>query len=147
MGSATIYLKFFLSDLKTTKGIERNLFAKKFLSNIFYSPESIKIRFAPLENPFLTGVISRQSDGVALAERSPAPPLAELGERTLSTSKNEFVSSFLAPGAGFEPATNRLTGDCSTAELSRNIKITKNNLSQYSNDSQSCSYLNRRHHT
>jgi hypothetical protein len=24
----------------------------------------------------------------------------------------------LAPGAGFEPATNRLTADCSTAELS-----------------------------
>ena len=26
-----------------------------------------------------------------------------------------------APGAGIEPATNRLTGDCSTAELSRNM--------------------------
>ena len=26
-----------------------------------------------------------------------------------------------APGAGFDPATNRLTGDCSTAELSRNV--------------------------
>ncbi|MEK7131833.1 MAG: hypothetical protein AAB797_03865, partial [Patescibacteria group bacterium] len=61
------------------------------------SPESIKIRF-----------ISRQSDGVAVAERSPAPPLSGLGERTLSSSKNEpasseaklrsgFVSSFLAP--------------------------------------------------
>jgi hypothetical protein len=50
------------------------------------SPESIKIRF-----------ISRQSDGEAVAERSPAPPMAGLGERTLSSSKNEFVSSFLAP--------------------------------------------------
>ena len=79
-------LKFFLSGLKTTKGIERNLFAKRFLSNIFYSPESIKIRF-----------ISRQSEGVALAERSPTPPLAGLGERTLSSSKSEFVSSLLAP--------------------------------------------------
>ena len=38
-------LKFFLAGLKTTKGIERNLFAKKFLSNIFYSPETIKFRF------------------------------------------------------------------------------------------------------
>lgn len=28
----------------------------------------------------------------------------------------------MAPRAGFEPATNRLTVDCSTAELSRNIK-------------------------
>src|SRR3989344_232423 len=50
-------LKFFLSGLKTTKGIERNLFAKKFLSNIFYSPESIKIRLIP-----------RQSEGRALAK-------------------------------------------------------------------------------
>jgi len=79
-------LKFFLNGLKTTKGIERNLFTKKFLSNIFYCPESIKIRF-----------ISRQSDGVAVAERSPAPLVAGLGERTLSSSKNEFVSNLLAP--------------------------------------------------
>lgn len=28
--------------------------------------------------------------------------------------------NLLAPGAGFEPATNRLTVDCSTAELSGN---------------------------
>ena len=79
-------LKFFLAGLKTTKGIERNLFTKRFLSNIFYSPESIKIRF-----------ISRQSEGVALAKRSPAPPLAGLGEQTLPSSKSKFVSSFLAP--------------------------------------------------
>src|SRR3989344_5813355 len=79
-------LKFFLTGLKTTKGIERNLFAKRFLSNIFYSPESIKIR-----------LISCQSDGEAVAKRSPAPPKAGLGERTLSSSKSEFVSSFLAP--------------------------------------------------
>ena len=87
-------LKFFLSGLKTTKGIERNLFAKRFLSNIFYSPKSIKIRF-----------ISRKSDGSAVAERSPAPPQAGLGERTLSSSKSEFVSGFLAPGVGVEPTT------------------------------------------
>ena len=32
----------------------------------------------------------------------------------------EFFTLFQTPGAGIEPATNRLTGDCSTAELSRN---------------------------
>ncbi len=90
-------LKIFLAKLKTTKGIERNLFAKKFLSNIFYSPESIKIRF----NLVLRG-------GEAAAKASPAPPQAGLGERTLSSSKNEpapseaglrsgFVSNLLAP--------------------------------------------------
>jgi hypothetical protein len=50
------------------------------------SLESIKI-----------GFISRQSEGVALAKASPAPPQAGLGEQTFSSSKNEFVSSFLAP--------------------------------------------------
>ena len=103
-------LKFFINGLKTTKGIERNLFAKKFLSNIFYSSESIKIRF-----------ISRQSDGEAVAKRSPAPPMAVLGERTLSTSKFEFVSSFLAPAVGFEPTTKCLTGTCATAALRRKV--------------------------
>lgn len=29
----------------------------------------------------------------------------------------------LAPPAGFEPTTNRLTGDCSTAELQGNILL------------------------
>jgi hypothetical protein len=32
----------------------------------------------------------------------------------------------MAPRAGFEPATNRLTVDCSTAELSRNSKVGQN---------------------
>jgi hypothetical protein len=50
------------------------------------SPESIKIRF----NLANTG-------GEAAAEARPAAPKARLGERTLSSSKNEFVSNFLAP--------------------------------------------------
>ncbi|CAH1679313.1 hypothetical protein BOSEA31B_14828 [Hyphomicrobiales bacterium] len=33
---------------------------------------------------------------------------------------DDFEGKKLAPGAGFEPATNRLTVDCSTAELSGN---------------------------
>ncbi len=33
--------------------------------------------------------------------------------------KGSFL--FYAPAAGIEPATNRLTGDCSTAELHRNV--------------------------
>ena len=85
-------LKFFLSGLKTTRGIERNLFAKRFLSNIFYSPESIKIRF-------ISSSVPPRRD----AKRSPAPPMAGLGERTLSTSKSEFVSSFLAPSVRRNP--------------------------------------------
>jgi|GEM_PF-3057752 len=91
-------LKFFLAGLKTRKGIERNLLAKRFLPNILYSPESIKIRF-----------VSRQSEeGVALAERSPAPLMAGLGERTLSSENSRFVSYLMAPGVGIEPTTNGL---------------------------------------
>ena len=85
-------LKFFINGLKTTKGIERNLIAKKILSNIFYSPESIKIRFN-LAN----------TAGVARAEARPAPPKAGLVERTLLSPKNEFVMSEAAAGPGFEP--------------------------------------------
>lgn len=40
-------LKFFLVRLKKSKGIERNFFAKRFLSKILYSLETIKIHFAP----------------------------------------------------------------------------------------------------
>ena len=73
-------LKFFLVGLKTIKGIERNLFAKRFLSNIFYSPESIKIRFN-----------LGQSGGEAAAKARSAPPKAGLVERTLSSPNSEFV--------------------------------------------------------
>ena len=96
-------LKFFLSGLKTTKGIERNLFAKRFLSNIFYSPESIKIRF-----------ILRQSGGEAAAEARPAPPRAGLGERTSLPKNFEFVSLNAAAGLGLEPRISSSKGCCPT---------------------------------
>ncbi len=90
-------LKFFLNGLKTTKGIERNLLAKKFLSNIFYSPENIKIRFISRQNP--------QDFG---GSKSPAPPKAGLGEQSSSSENFEFVSLNLAPEVGFEPTTPAL---------------------------------------
>lgn len=43
-----------------------------------------------------------------------------LGERTPSSSKNEFISGFLAPAAGFEPATWGLTVPRATAAPRRN---------------------------
>ena len=85
-------LKLFISGLKTTKGIERNLLAKRFLSNIFYSPESIKIRF-----------ISRSACGGTGGHKSPAPLSAGLGKEPPSTKKVQFVPSKIAAGLGFEP--------------------------------------------
>ena len=102
-------LRFFINGLKTTKGIEKNLIAKRFLSNIFYSPESIKIRFN-LAN----------SGGEATAEASPAPPKAGQGERTFSSSKNEFVAFNMAGAVGFEPTNDGAKGRCLTTWLRPN---------------------------
>ena len=93
-------LKFFVDGIKKTKGIERNLFAKKFLSNIFYSPETIKIR-----------LILPRNGGEAAANASPAPLVAGLGERMSSSENFEFVSSDLAAGLGFEPRYSPSKGD------------------------------------
>jgi len=79
-------LKFFLSELKTKRGIERNLLAKRFLSNILYSPENIKIRFISCQNPQDFG----GSKSPALSERG-------RGEQSSSSKNFEFVSSNLAP--------------------------------------------------
>ena len=102
-------LKFFLSELKKMRGIERNLLAKRFLEKILYSPENIKIRFIFRQNP--------QDFG---GPKSPAPPKAGLGEQSSSSENFEFVSSNLAPAVGLEPTTVFLTGSRSTIELRRN---------------------------
>ena len=85
-------LKFFLSGIKKTKGIERNLIAKKFLEKIFYSPETIKLR-----------LILPQSGGEAAANASPAQLSAGRGERTSSSGNFEFVSYDFAARPGIEP--------------------------------------------
>ncbi len=95
-------LKFLLSGLKTTKGIERNLLARRFLSNIFYSPESIKIRFNLASRGDDLPAETSAKAGVA-AKARPASPKAGLGERTLSSPNSEFVSSKIAARLGFEP--------------------------------------------
>jgi len=79
-------LKFFLSDLKNSKGIERNLLAKRFLKKILYSPENIKIRFISRQNPQDFG----DQNGPALSERG-------RGEQTSSSENFQFVSYSMAP--------------------------------------------------
>jgi len=86
-------LNFFVSALKNSKGIERNLLAKRFLEKIAYSPESIKISLFASQNP--------QDFG---ERKSPAPQTR--GGVEQSSPKNEnptfsenrkFVSYSLAP--------------------------------------------------
>ena len=59
----------------------------------------------------------------------PSPPLSPpfspyQSSKIKIAQKGHFI--FYAPAAGIEPATNRLTGDCSTAELHRNPAIIAN---------------------
>ena len=97
-------LNFFVSALKNSKGIERNLLAKRFLEKIAYSLESIKISFVSSQNPADFGELKR-----------PVPHLRGGAERSLSKNENptfsenrKFVSYSLAPAPGFEPGTHSL---------------------------------------
>ena len=110
-------LNFFITALKKSKGIERNLLAKRFLEKIIYSPESIKISVFASQNP--------QDFG---EQKSPAPHLRGGTEQSLLKNENptflenrKFVSYLMAPGTGLEPVTSALTAHCSTIELPRNI--------------------------
>ena len=86
-------LNFFITALKKSKGIERNLLAKRFLEKIIYSPESIKISVFASQNP--------QDFG---EQKSPAPHLRGGTEQSLLKNENptfsenrKFVSYSLAP--------------------------------------------------
>ena len=92
-------LKFFLLELKTKKGIERNLLVKRFLEKILYSPENIKISFIYRQNP--------QDFG---GTKSPAPTKSGLGEQVIFEKENsvlvngnKFETEYTAAGVGIEP--------------------------------------------
>ena len=89
-----------LSTFPTKKSIERNLLIKKFIKEIIYSKENIKITFFYSENfkKFsLENSPARRQAGRA------SVPFENRGSLNLS-DKNKFVSKEMAPGAGFEPA-------------------------------------------
>jgi len=92
-------LKFFLSELKTKKGIEKNLWARNFIEKIIYSKEYIKFSLFYREN----------WENLA-AENSPAPPKRDGASRRrrdwenlIFPKNNQFVFDHSAPGEGFEP--------------------------------------------
>jgi hypothetical protein len=67
--------------LKNSKGIERNLLAKRFLEKIAYSPESIKISLFASQNPVDFG-----------EQETPAPQLRGGTEQSLSKNENPTFS-------------------------------------------------------
>ena len=81
LGSLTLYQRFEKRKIK-----------------IFYSPETIKIRFICRQNPQDFGGPIPLETKVLMGQESPAPPKAELGEQSSSSENFEFVSSNLAPG-------------------------------------------------
>ena len=94
-------LKFFLSTLAKKKGIEKNLWAKKFIEKIIYSKECVKF-----------SLFYRENWGNPAAENSPvgsgaAEPSRQrrARENTISPKNSEFVLYSIAPRVGFEPTT------------------------------------------
>ncbi len=94
-------LKFFLSELKTKKGIEKNLWAKNFIEKIIYSKEYIKFSLFYREN--WENLAAENSP--ALPKRDGAPARSAERENTISPKNSEFEAYSLAPRVGFEPTT------------------------------------------
>ncbi len=101
-------LKFFITALKNSKGIERNLSAKRFLEKITYTPKNIKISFFQSQNPadfgenenpapHLRGGAKRSSQNFSADRRN--------DEKSFSSENQKFVINSFAPRVGFEPTT------------------------------------------
>ncbi|MBT7556555.1 recombinase family protein [Candidatus Woesearchaeota archaeon] len=122
-------LNFFITAIKNSKGIERNLSAKRFLEKIIYTPENIKISFFQSQNCQNPADFGETQNTVPLlrngAKRSPQNFFANRreSEKSSSSKNQKFVSLNSAPQVGLEPTTNSLTGNCSTIELLWNLYI------------------------
>ena len=102
-------IKFFLSALKTKKGIEKNILTKKYFEKITYSPENIKISFVLNKNPadFCNlKSLAPQAQNKEKKQFQNLPVGRKKTEKPFSLKNFEFVSLNSAPGVGFEPTTN-----------------------------------------
>ena len=90
-----------LSTLSIKKSIERNLLIKKFIKEIIYSKEDIKITFYYNKN--LENFAVEKSPACRQAGGASVP--FESQESLNSIKKTEFVSPSIAPRVGFEPTT------------------------------------------
>ena len=95
-------LQNFLSALAERKGMERNLFAKRFIKDILYSKENIKITLFYSENSKklknsppkkMTDLLSQGSQKFSETQEGNSFP----------SYNSKFVSNMLAPGLGLEP--------------------------------------------
>ncbi|MEK9168364.1 MAG: hypothetical protein AAB698_01000 [Patescibacteria group bacterium] len=98
LGSFLLYQRFekkekIDSALKNSKGIERNLLAKRFLEKIFYSPESIKISLFASQNPQDFG----EQESLAPQERGGAEQSSPKNENPTFFENRKFASYLMAP--------------------------------------------------
>ncbi|MFH1564293.1 MAG: hypothetical protein ABIC82_00355 [bacterium] len=87
-------LNFFIAALKNSKGIERNLLAKRFLEKITYAPEKIEMSLILSQNPADFGGIQKTAPRM----RGGAKCLSKNLFSEKQKSKNEFVSLNSARG-------------------------------------------------
>jgi hypothetical protein len=86
--------------------------------------------FEPVLPPWKGGVLTTWPRGLFWRRRRDLNPRAGCPTYTLSrgASSATWVLLHMAPQAGFEPATDRLTADSSTTELLRNNKASTYSL-------------------
>jgi len=92
-------LKSFLSFLSQRRGVERNLLAKRFIKDIIYSPETIKITLFYSEN-LKDFQFSETKESPALLSQGRANFLGADKGASLPPQQREFVSDYSRAGDG-----------------------------------------------
>ena len=106
-------LRSFLLFLSQRRGVERNLLVKRFLKEIIYSPETIKITLFYSEN-LKDFQFSETKESPALLSQGRANFLGASQEGSLPPQHLEFATNLRVPPTGFEPVTRGLRGRYST---------------------------------
>ena len=106
-------LKSFLSFLSQRRGVERNLLVKRFIKDILYSQENIKITLFYSEN-LKDFQISQTKESPALLWQGRAKFSGRSKRSSLPPQQREFASNIRVLSVGFEPTTHGLRGRYST---------------------------------
>ena len=94
-------LKTFLFTLTKKKGIERNLLAKKFIEEIIYSKENIKISL--FYSQIFKNFAAQKSP--ALLQQGGASARSADEKDIISSKENQFEANKVAAGPGLEPGS------------------------------------------
>lgn len=100
-------LKSFLLFLSQRRGVERNLLVKRFVKEVIYSPETIKITLFYSEN-LKDFQFSETKESSALLSQGRAKILGASHLGSLPLQQREFVSNLRVVVPGFEPGTFRM---------------------------------------